>query len=230
MAKKAKKKVEQSPPPLTVLRVGTPEHLALGLSQAGEHTKVAVGLDLGTRCGFSYAVCRADGVWDFRPWQTGYFDLSSGRYESGNIGFLRLRMFLDVLKPVAIFYEDVKFTPGETLTKFSASRVMARCATSSELLSAFRQTMLLWAEDNRAYSMGYPIQTIKRWATGKGNANKRDMVHACNTRFGTDFGIEDCEQTGADDAADAVFVLSCGLEDYGKTLAGEDYGEQTASE
>ena len=184
----------------------------------GPDAKIVLGLDMGTNCGYSYAIIRKDGSWEFNPWFMGLWDLSTGRYDSGNLGFLRLRRFLTEVSPCAIFYEDVKFTPGEAITKYNASRVLARAATSSELLGAFRQIIMMWAEDHGAICAGVPIGTIKRKATGRGVASKEDVIKACNAKFSTNFDIETYTTTGADNVADSAFVLVCGLEEYGNVL------------
>ena len=177
--------------------------------------KIALGIDLGTCCGYAYSIIRPDGSWEFNPWFMGLWDLSSGRYDTGNIGFLRLRYFLAKMRPHIVFYEDVKNTPSEAVTRYNASRLLARAATSSELLGAFKQTLVLWCEDHGAHCTGIPIGTIKRCATGKGNANKEQMIQACNREFNTNFEHDTYAMTGADNVADAAWVLRTGLIELG---------------
>lgn len=181
---------------------------------ACESSPVALGLDFGLNCGYAYAIKRKDG-WYISPDYIGVLDLRTGRYDSGNLVFLRLRRFLDVVKPSVVFYEDVKFTPDRSL---SSAQALARAATSLELLASLRQTVVLWCEDHSVYCTGIPIGTIKKEATGKGNANKAQVVMACNKRFGTNFDPENLETNGHDNAADAAFVLACGLTEYGDSI------------
>lgn len=180
--------------------------------------KLAVGIDLGTKCGYAYAIVRPDKSWEFSPWYMGLWDLSAGRWDSGNISFLRLRKFLYELNPAAIFYEDVKYTPKQAVTRYNASRIIARAATSSELLGAFKHTLVTWAEDNKAYCTGIPIGAIKQRAVGSGRANKEQVLEACNREFSVNFDIETYQTTGADNVADAAFALMCGLDQYGNVL------------
>ena len=180
--------------------------------------QLALGLDLGTACGYSFAILHPNGTWEFNPWFMGLWDLSSGRYDTGNIGFLRLRQFLHTVRPTIVWYEDVKFTPSEAVTRFNASRIIARAATSAELIGAFKQTLVLWCEDRDVHCTGIPIGTIKKRATGKGNANKEDMIRACNLEFQTNFDVESYHTTGADNVADAAWVLRTGLDELGDAI------------
>jgi hypothetical protein len=172
---------------------------------------VVLGLDLGTNCGYAIGLVRPNGDVDVEPWSMGLWDLSTGRYDTGNLGFLRLRRFLAMVSPTIVYYEDVKYTPEEAITRYNAARILARAATSSELIGAFKQTLCLWCEDHGAACLGIPIGTIKRMATGRGNANKEDMIRACNAKFRTNFDVETYSTTGADNVADAAFVLLAGI-------------------
>ena len=157
---------------MDVQRSKDPSRFILQHEPAEEH-KIALGLDLGTLCGYAYAVCRPDGTWETNPWYMGLWDLSTGRYDTGNLGFLRLRCFLAEVRPSIVFYEDVKFTPSEAISKYNASRVMARAATSSELIGAFKQTLCLWCEDHGVHCTGIPIDTIKNIAFVKDRGLRR---------------------------------------------------------
>jgi len=178
---------------------------------------LVLGLDLGTRCGYAFALREKDG-WHLRPLQMGQLDLHAGPYDSGAIRFIRLRRYLAEFTPCAIFYEDVKFTPtmGDQV---SAAKMMARTSTASELIGSFKSTVCTWAEELDIPCQGYAISSIKKFAVGKGSVNKEGMIQACNTRYGTDFGIEDYKSTGVDNVADAAFVLHLGITEYGKGIS-----------
>lgn len=180
-----------------------------------EKTKVFLGLDLGTNCGYCIGLKRPKKKIEILPQYMGQLDLSAGPYDSGAIRFLRLRHFLEEVKPDLIAYEDVKFTPSEAITKFSAARVIARAATSSELIGAFRATLVTWAEENNVPCTGFPIGSIKRKATAKGNAPKEAMIAACNELFSTDFDPESYSSTGVDNIADAAFITLLADDQYG---------------
>ena len=97
--------------------------------------------------------------------------------------------------------------------------ILARAATSCEFFGALKSTVCAWAEENGIPSGSFPIGTIKRRATGKGNANKSDMIKACNDMFRTEFDSENYETAGYDNAADSSFVCLLALERYTKGLS-----------
>lgn len=183
-----------------------------------EESKMILGLDLGTNCGYCYGFLTSNDSFIVEPWQMGIWDLSAGPYDSGAIRFVRLRKLLSALKPDFVAYEDVKFTPSEAITKFSAARVMARAAKASELIGAFRATVILWCEERNIPSTGFGIGTIKKRATGSGNAGKEEMIRACNEFFKTDFDPDTYTSTGVDNIADAAFVCLLAFENYGSGL------------
>lgn len=188
------------------------------VEKPGPARKLVLGLDLGTTTGYAlaYQTPDANPVSLILPQHIGQLDLSAGSYDSGAIRFVRLRQFLSVISPDAIFYEDVKNDPPGGMSKFSVGAVIARIATASELLGAFRATVCTWAEENGIPCTGFKIGTIKKRATGKGNSNKEDIIKACNALIGSDLATEGYELLGTDNVADAVFVTLLGLEQYGQ--------------
>lgn len=184
-------------------------------------TNVVLGLDLGTNCGYTY--CHVNEGDLIVPEKLnmciGQWDLSAGPYDSGALRFVRLRQFLSVLKPDFLAFEDVRYTPSEKLTKFNMHSIIARAATSCEFFGALKATVCTWAEENGVPCGSFPIGTIKRRATGKGNANKSDMIRSCNELFRTEFDPENYETAGFDNAADSAFVCLLALEHYAKGLS-----------
>jgi hypothetical protein len=183
-------------------------------------SNLVLGLDLGTNCGYSYCIVQENEllVPDKLDMHIGQWDLSAGPYDSGALRFVRLRQFLSVLKPDLVAFEDVRYTPSEKLTKFNMHSIIARAATSCEFFGALKATVCTWSQENGVPCGSFPIGTIKRRATGKGNANKSDMIAACNEMFRTDFDTENYETAGFDNAADSAFVCLLALENYAKGL------------
>lgn len=149
----------------------------------------------------------------------GHWDLSVSDYDSGPLRHVRLRQFLSVLQPDLIMFESVKYVPPKEIMAKGINAVVARVATAAELLGGFKTTLTTWAEENGVPAQGLAITEIKKFATGKGNANKVDMILAANEKFGTDFDPETYEQTGVDNIVDAAFVCTMGLENYSEGLA-----------
>jgi len=194
----------------------TPAAFAAALPpRARDHVRYAA-FDFGESCGLAFC--------DLRPGEvikdvTVYLDLLSlaiGAFDSTGLRFLRLEQFLDVLAPDVIGFENVKYTPPQDLFigKLSPAAILARTATPTEFFGALKSFLVTYAERRGIPAKGYEIAEIKKYATGKGNASKVVMTAACNARLGTDFDAATCEQTGADDMADAAFALCLLVEQY----------------
>jgi len=179
--------------------------------------RLALGLDMGTNTGFAYTFYDPDQPihWPMQPVYLGQWDLSAGPYDTGALRFVRFRHFLNILKPDIIFAEDVKYTPAEAVNYFNAAAILARAATSMEFFGAMKGTLAAWCEARQVPLGLIPIGTIKRRATGKGNANKEQVIAAANDLLGLGLVPEDYKTTGVDNVADSVFCLICGLDDYG---------------
>lgn len=181
---------------------------------------LVLGLDLGTTCGYCFTYMR-DGQRvepEKLAMNLGQFDLSAGPYDSGAIRFVRLRQFLTVMEPDLIAFEDVKYTPAEKPNRFNAGAIVARAATACEWFGGLKAAVAAWAEENGVPCTSFPIGTIKKRATNKGNANKGDMIAACNALFGSDMDAENYEAAGYDNVADAAFVCLLALEQYSRGL------------
>ncbi len=131
------------------------------INYSQEHdAPIALGLDFGLNLGFAYGIySKSRKKWYILPEAIGVLDLHTGRYESGSTCFLKLRNFLNTIKPSIVFYEDVKFTPSFA-EDVSPGVVVSRVATSAELLSSLRQTCLLWAEDYDVPFIPIPLKAI----------------------------------------------------------------------
>lgn len=145
-----------------------------------------LALDLGTATG--WAVRGADGgvthgTASFRP----------GRYEGGGMRYLRFTRWLDEMsvlvgRPATIFFEEVRRHAG---------------TDAAHIYGGLMATLTAWCELRGVPYHGVPVGTIKRHATGKGNAPKEAMIEAIKRRG---FTPED------DNAADALALLFCAME------------------
>lgn len=187
-----------------------PEEFAKKLDKPIAGSIRCLGMDLGSNCGVA--------IYDFVPGQKllqdklqlFQWDLSTQGLESGAARFVRLRAFLNAVKPDAVAYEDVKYSPPREFflnKKFGIPAVLARVATASEVLGGLKVTVATWAQEHNLLSNGYAIATIKKFATGNGRANKEDMIAAANKTLGTAFDQSKYKADGLDNVADAAFVL-----------------------
>jgi crossover junction endodeoxyribonuclease RuvC len=151
---------------------------------------VVIGIDPGTMCG--WAVVRgeqrlASGVWDLQP----------RRHEGGGMRYLRVRQYLGQLLEgmavpvggdVVVAYEEVR-------------RHMSTDA--AHVYGGIIATIASVCEEREVPYRAIPVGTIKRAATGKGNASKQEMIEAFFTATGW-------EPVG-DDEADAYWcaVAQC---------------------
>lgn len=138
-----------------------------------------LALDLGTRMG--WALGSPDGAQLFTGWE----DLKQDRYAGGGMRYLKFKHWLDNLteKPDAVWYEEVRRHAG---------------TSAAHVYGGFQATLTAWCEHNNVPYASVPVGTIKKHATGKGNASKSEMLTAA-LRAGRD--ITD------DNEADAFWLL-----------------------
>lgn len=122
-----------------------------------------VGIDPGTSCG--WAVRYPDGAYCSGTW-----DLRARRHEGGGMRFLRFTKYfaelLDGLRygdGIIVGYEEVRRHMGVDAAHVYGGIIGALSARCEELQIPYS---------------GYPVGTVKKLATGKGNASKDAMVEA----------------------------------------------------
>jgi Holliday junction resolvasome RuvABC endonuclease subunit len=129
------------------------------LSSAPEGLPVKCGilaLDLGTKTG--WAICAPGGI------HSGVWDLKPDRFSGAGMRFVRLQRLLGQLpKPGRVVFEEVR-------------RHVATDAAHA--YGGFMATLTAWCEEQKIPYEGIPVGTIKKFATGKGNADKGMMIAA----------------------------------------------------
>jgi hypothetical protein len=145
-------------------------------------TKLA--LDLGTTTGFAHsptAGCVLSGTWDFTP----------KKFENRGMRWLRFKNELDTLhkaSPITVlWFELVRRHLG---------------TDAAHIYGGFLAKVEEWCEANGVPYEGVGVGTIKKFWTGKGNANKDAMVAEAVRR-----GYEPDDDNEAD--AIALLVLKC---------------------
>jgi Holliday junction resolvasome RuvABC endonuclease subunit len=118
-----------------------------------------LALDLGTTTG--WATRDRSGV------TSGTVTFKPSRYEGGGMRFLRFRKWLDEflhLEPIdAVLFEEVRRHVSND---------------SSHVYGGFLAYLTGWCEEHQIPYVGVPVGSIKRAATGKGNADKAAMIAA----------------------------------------------------
>lgn len=137
-----------------------------------------LALDLGTNTG--WAICR-DGVT-----VSGVVSFKVGRYEGGGMRYLRFQRWLDEMAQSqldSVWFEEVRRHAG---------------TDAAHVCGGLLATLTAWAEHHGIPYSGVPVGSIKKHATGKGNANKDAMIAAAVAR-----GLAPAD----DNEADALALL-----------------------
>lgn len=148
-----------------------------------------LALDLGTSTGWAIRMTcgtKVSGRSLFRP----------GRHEGGGMRFLRFAAWLDELNKAAgplaaVYYEEVRRHAGTDAAHIYGGLL---CHVSA------------WCERLKVPYLGLPVATVKKHATGTGNAGKPQMIEAARA-----LGYEIEPGAGEYDEADAVCILECAL-------------------
>lgn len=150
-----------------------------------------LALDLGTTTGWAWRAAANGGKLGFTA--SGIWSLRGGRYEGGGMRFLRLHNYLEAFLKTnpfgVIYFEEVRRHLGT-----DAAHIYGGCLA----------TVATFCERNKIAYQGIPVGTIKKHATGKGNADKKAMFQAACSKWPHEI-IED------DNQADALWILDTGI-------------------
>lgn len=124
-------------------------------------TRTLLALDLGTTTGWALRTPDrriVSGTQSFKP----------QRFEGGGMRFLRFVRWLDELQ-----------TLSGGLHQLAFEEVRRHASTdAAHAYGGFLGQLSAWCEQHAIPYQGVPVGTIKRHATGKGNANKDTMLAA----------------------------------------------------
>ena len=170
----------------------SPHTIAAPATAAGNLNRCILALDLGTTTGWALRAhdgLITSGTVSFRP----------SRYDGGGMRYVRFRAWLDQLAadagPIgAIHFEEVRRHVG---------------TDAAHVFGGLLATLTAWAETAGVPYQGVPVGTIKRFATGKGNADKAAMIAAVRAR-----GFDPVD----DNEADAIAILLWAMATRGGVL------------
>ena len=162
---------------------------ASGGRSPSERSRSILALDLGTTTGWAlrgHDGSITSGTMAFKP----------SRFEGGGMRYLRFKRWLSELKSLAtdihaVYFEEVRRHVG---------------VDASHVYGGLMATLTAWAELRGMPYEGVPVGTIKRHATGKGNAPKEAMIAAARARGFT---------PADDNEADAIALLLWAVETGG---------------
>ncbi|BBE50807.1 hypothetical protein OYT1_ch1250 [Ferriphaselus amnicola] len=124
-----------------------------------------LALDLGTTTG--WALMPRDG-----SITSGTESFKPHRFEGGGMRFLRFKRWLTEIKQTsdgidAVYFEEVRRHLG---------------VDAAHAYGGFMAHLTAWCEHHQIPYQGVPVGTIKKHATGKGNASKDEMIAAMKSR------------------------------------------------
>lgn len=149
-----------------------------------------LALDLGTTTGWALAQTDAQitsGSQSFKP----------QRFEGGGMRFLRFKRWLTDVK---------QCSPNISLIVFEEVRRHAG-VDAAHAYGGFMGQLTAWCEHHQIPYEGVPVGTIKKHATGKGNASKEQMIQAMQARH---------HSVADDNEADALALLYWAIEMRGE--------------
>ena len=169
-----------------------PSSLRRGLAghPGSDHRRPSVpsilALDLGTQTGWAVrdsAGTVTSGTESFKP----------QRFEGGGMRYLRFKRWLTEIKQScdgidAVYFEEVRRHAG---------------VDAAHAYGGFMAHLTAWCEHHQIPYQGVPVGTIKKHATGKGNASKDQMIGAAQLR-----GLMPVD----DNEADAIALLHWAIE------------------
>lgn len=127
--------------------------------------RAVLALDLGTITG--WAIRFPDGAIT-----SGTMRFTPSRFEGGGMRYLRFRHWLGDVSRLAGKVERIVF-----------EEVRAHAGTdAAHAYGGFLAHLAAWCEEQSLAYEGVPVATIKRFATGKGNADKAAMITAMRAR------------------------------------------------
>ena len=150
-----------------------------------------LALDLGTTTG-----------WALRPRDSntahGFVSFKTQRFEGGGMRYLRFRRWLTELKNIsgdihAVYFEEIRRHAG---------------VDAAHVYGGLMATLTTWCEHHNIPYQGVPVGTIKKHATGKGNASKDDVITAMRAMG---HAVTD------DNEADALAILHWAIHQEGTT-------------
>jgi len=148
-------------------------------------SETILALDLGTCTGWASRTqgAVAHGWAKFQP----------GRYQGGGMRYLLFKRWLNELKGglgeiQLVYFEEVRRHAS---------------TDSAHVYGGLMATLTAWCEHHNIAYSGVPVGTIKRHATGKGNASKPEIIAAMQAKG---YPVTD------DNEADALALLHWALE------------------
>jgi Holliday junction resolvasome RuvABC endonuclease subunit len=128
------------------------------------HPTAILALDLGTTTGWALRS-------SIGPIAHGFISFKAQRFEGGGMRFLRFKQWLTEIKSIGAGHEGLGAVYFEEVRRHAST-------DAAHVYGGFMGVLTAWCEHHRTPYAGVPVGTIKRHATGKGNASKSDVIDA----------------------------------------------------
>lgn len=148
-----------------------------------------LALDLGTTTGWA--------LWKDAQLSSGSQPFKPQRFEGGGMRFLRFKRWLTEIKQCST---DISLVVFEEVRRHAG-------VDAAHAYGGFMGQLTAWCEHHQIPYEGVPVGTIKKHATGKGNASKEQMIQAMQAR---NHSVVD------DNEADALALLYWAIEMRGE--------------
>lgn len=153
--------------------------------------KRIITLDLGTKTGWAFTRFEKDGKSSIL---SGRENFNVGRYESSGIRFVKFGEFLHKVSIRTDIYEETIFYFEEVRRHMGVD--------AAHVYGGFMAVLQSFCIENDYQYHGVPVGTIKKHATGKGNASKEEMIEEMRKK-----GHDVLDDNQADALALMHFVL-----------------------
>ena len=152
------------------------------------NSKKILALDLGTKTGWAI---RSQN----KQINSGTIEFKPSRFEGGGMRYLRFRKWLEEINQLTdgvdqVYFEEVRRHLG---------------VDAAHAYGGFLAHLSSWCEDKKIPYLGIPVKTIKKHATGKGNAKKTQVTDAVKK-----LGFNPAD----DNEADALALLNLVIKEY----------------
>ena len=151
-----------------------------------------LALDLGTKTGWACSFDGGSGVWNLTP----------GRHESSGMRWLKFQQSLYIVQNTIelVVYEEIARHLG---------------THAAHIYGGLVAILQQWCLDNKIDYQGIPVGTIKKFATGKGNASKDMMIKAAKEFVEKGTPGDVVKQVEDDNEADAICLLAYAEKQFG---------------
>jgi Holliday junction resolvasome RuvABC endonuclease subunit len=149
--------------------------------------KNVLGFDLGSKCGWAFSAGAGEAV------HSGLLKTTPTRFESQGMRAVKFEkgvlLLMTTFKPDFVAFEEVR--------RHSST-------IAGQVWGLYSGILMKLCEERGITYAGYGVGTIKKHATGKGNASKELMIGAAEVRWPEQDII-------TDDVADALHIMALGL-------------------